>query len=804
MQISASLLGRWAQSGGPSRIYACFYGIPQGTILLASALAGENELLRSSLLLFQFIEGLKLFFLQMGSDFLRRCKAGVFQFVVVKFLLAVLTLLLRIIGCYEEGNYSSNSSYLWITLLCCCSQSWALYSLFMFYHCSHRELITMRPFMKFFCLKMVIFFCWWQALGIGLLVKLGHINGAGGHSVQEVADLIQDLLISMEMLVAAVTFFISFPIAEFATVRQLNWPHMLLNPSSSSSSAASDLSGTTSNAVSSESQSVMKAAFVPPMGGLLASSVACIANRLIGNSHLALLNSSDSQANSGDNSSNLPQQTIVMAQQIYMSIPDLSADLTPASPPSDFGNSHSVPARKIFLPYAAPPVTSDRNVMKDRKDKNAQRLNDRRDWGVEGGLRSDPQLGAEKKSGFNLSAPLSILGGMGFLTLRSLIPSSSYSASTSGSNKKTERYAASPSTVDIDPSEEAATECDSDPEVASLIRRGSFDSSEHCTRGSSPDGSTTGDGAYSAGRSNSKGFVSIAAAHQNETAGSFLAVSDSRGGGGGMNTGPNQDLFPSPVARRRAVVSHLTAANVNAKVANSHFDDYLEEDENVEEIKALIYPKKLSPSFFVRSSLSPFSHDKDHSPFNGDKNLSIGEGGGDSPFMPLNAARGSLDNRRKVFVPRDDSIEAITADTSSASFYPPRSSFSAAPDSIQTTASETSEGADTPPSSSGSSNLNELHYFPGGYTNSSSSMMHNSSQAYNSPQRDLFRESARDSHSSQREERHLSREKDHFIGNSCGTAGRYCYSMCRVVSTKCHLDQPDYRSPVVCMHHIRL
>lgn len=721
----------------------------------------------------------------MGSDFLRRCKAGVFQFVVVRFLLAVLTLLLRIIGCYDEGNYSSNSSYLWITLVCCCSQSWALYSLFMFYHCSHRELITMRPFMKFFCLKMVIFFCWWQALGIGLLVKLGHINGAGGHSVQEVADLIQDLLISMEMLVAAIAFFISFPISEFATVRQLNWPLMLSNPSSSSSSAAIDLSGTGTNAVSSESQS-LKAAFVPPMGGLLASSVACIANSLIGNSQLALCNPSDGQSSGIDKSSNPPKQTIVMAQQIYMSMPDPSANLTPSSPPSDFGISPSVPARKIFLPYAVPPTSSDRKVMKDRKDKNAQRLNDRRDWSIEGGLRSNPQLlGTEKKSGFNLSAPLSILGGMGFLTLRSLIPSfapsSSYSAPTCGSNKKTERYATSASTADTNPCEETATECDSDPEVASLIRRGSSDSSEHCTRGCSPVGCTA-DSTYTAGRSNSKGFVSIAAAHQHDTAGLFLAVSDSRGGGGGggMIAGPTQDLFTSPVARRRAVVSHLTAANVNAKAASSHFDDYIEEDEGAEEIKALIHPKKLSPSFFVRSSLSPFSHDRDNSPFHSEKGGSIGEGGGESPFLPPGTARSSLDNRWKVSaVQRDDSMEVLVAGAMSASFYPPRPSFNTALDSMHSTASETSEGADTPPPSSGPSVLNELHYFPGagGYSTSTSSsssgMTHNSSQAYISPQRDLFRESARDSHSIQREERHLSREKDHFIGNSIGTAGRF-------------------------------
>jgi hypothetical protein len=38
-----------------------------------------------------------------------------------------------------------------------------------------------------------------------------------------VADLIQDLLICMEMLVASIAFLNSFPIMEFAKVRQLNW-----------------------------------------------------------------------------------------------------------------------------------------------------------------------------------------------------------------------------------------------------------------------------------------------------------------------------------------------------------------------------------------------------------------------------------------------------------------------------------------------------------------------------------------------------------------------------------------------------
>lgn len=163
---------------------------------------------------------------QMGPDFLKRCKVGVFQFVVVRFVLSVLVLLLTIVGCYEEGNYSVSSVYLWVTLLSCVSMSWALHCLWMFYCCCQKDLIFMRPFAKFICIKSIIFFTWFQGLFIGFLVSLGHVTGTHDHhhhhTAQEVADLIQDLLISMEMLVFAVAFLNSFPVTEFANVRQLS------------------------------------------------------------------------------------------------------------------------------------------------------------------------------------------------------------------------------------------------------------------------------------------------------------------------------------------------------------------------------------------------------------------------------------------------------------------------------------------------------------------------------------------------------------------------------------------------------
>jgi hypothetical protein len=99
---------------------------------------------------------------QMGSEFLNRCKAGVFQYVIIRFLLTVISIILHMFMCYEEGNYSIDSAYLYMTIINCSSQWWALYSLLLFYQSSEIELSSIRPVAKLFCIKFCIFFSWWQ------------------------------------------------------------------------------------------------------------------------------------------------------------------------------------------------------------------------------------------------------------------------------------------------------------------------------------------------------------------------------------------------------------------------------------------------------------------------------------------------------------------------------------------------------------------------------------------------------------------------------------------------------------------
>lgn len=154
---------------------------------------------------------------QMGSEFVVKCKTGVFQYVVVRFINTILTTVLFTLGLYEEGQYSIMKPFIWMTAVNFVSQSWALYSLFLFFLCAHKELHGMRPFSKFLCIKLIIFFSWWQALLIGVMVRVGRINRGYGHSAQEIAVLIRVTIISCEMLLAAVAFMHAFPISEFPT-----------------------------------------------------------------------------------------------------------------------------------------------------------------------------------------------------------------------------------------------------------------------------------------------------------------------------------------------------------------------------------------------------------------------------------------------------------------------------------------------------------------------------------------------------------------------------------------------------------
>ncbi|KAL8576338.1 hypothetical protein ACOMHN_048905 [Nucella lapillus] len=150
-----------------------------------------------------------------GKVFFNRCKHGVMQYTVVRPAMTAVALITQLCGKYDEGNFNFTSAWSYIVIINNLSQIWAMYCLVLFYKGTKEELAPIRPLPKFLCVKAVVFLSFWQSTVIAALAKLNVIPANGTwvfyHSVEEVATGLQDFLICLEMFLAAIAHYYSFP-----------------------------------------------------------------------------------------------------------------------------------------------------------------------------------------------------------------------------------------------------------------------------------------------------------------------------------------------------------------------------------------------------------------------------------------------------------------------------------------------------------------------------------------------------------------------------------------------------------------
>ncbi|EPQ28518.1 uncharacterized protein PFL1_03821 [Pseudozyma flocculosa PF-1] len=131
-------------------------------------------------------------------------KRGVLQYVQIKPILAILTVLLKSIGKYGDGKISPSNGYTWISFTYNVSVFLSLYCLGMFWKCLNADLAPFRVTSKFLCVKGIIFFSFWQGLGISILVAAGLIRKIGPVADPEYISLaVQDFMICLEMPIFA-------------------------------------------------------------------------------------------------------------------------------------------------------------------------------------------------------------------------------------------------------------------------------------------------------------------------------------------------------------------------------------------------------------------------------------------------------------------------------------------------------------------------------------------------------------------------------------------------------------------------
>ena len=102
--------------------------------------------------------------------FIRRCKQGCLQFVILKPILAAVTLILYAKGKYKDGNFSPNQSYLYLTIIYTLSYTMALYALALFYVACKDLLQPFNPVPKFIIIKSVVFLTYWQVKTVHIVL----------------------------------------------------------------------------------------------------------------------------------------------------------------------------------------------------------------------------------------------------------------------------------------------------------------------------------------------------------------------------------------------------------------------------------------------------------------------------------------------------------------------------------------------------------------------------------------------------------------------------------------------------------
>ena len=97
-----------------------------------------------------------------AQQLLRSCRLGIVQYVVIKNLTAIAACVLESHGVYNEGSFSPEYGYVYLSLANNYSQTWALYCLVKFYLALKEELGSQVG--KFVAVKCVVFVTWWQGL----------------------------------------------------------------------------------------------------------------------------------------------------------------------------------------------------------------------------------------------------------------------------------------------------------------------------------------------------------------------------------------------------------------------------------------------------------------------------------------------------------------------------------------------------------------------------------------------------------------------------------------------------------------
>ncbi|XP_055859277.1 transmembrane protein 184C isoform X1 [Episyrphus balteatus] len=169
---------------------------------------------------------------EMGREFIHNCKHGILQYTVVRPITTFISVICELCGVYGEGTFAGDVAFPYIVLINNISQFVAMYCLVLFYKANKEDLKPMKPIPKFLCIKAVVFFSFFQGVLLNMMVYYGIFQRFIGNASDigestNLALMLQNFLICIEMFIAAVAHIYSFPHHPF----HVNLPQYWNNPS---------------------------------------------------------------------------------------------------------------------------------------------------------------------------------------------------------------------------------------------------------------------------------------------------------------------------------------------------------------------------------------------------------------------------------------------------------------------------------------------------------------------------------------------------------------------------------------------
>eukprot|EP00947_MAST-08B_sp_MAST-8B-sp1_P000412 g412.t1 len=152
----------------------------------------------------------------LDAEFLRWCKRGTMQFVVLKPTLTLVAVILETQGLYDQGVFRADRGYMYVSFLENASVSYAFYVLALFYMGLKSELKPYKPVPKFLCVKVILFMSFWQGVFIAFLSRLHWVHELGSYTTENVSTGIQNLALCVEMFLAGLAHRWAFPCEDAA------------------------------------------------------------------------------------------------------------------------------------------------------------------------------------------------------------------------------------------------------------------------------------------------------------------------------------------------------------------------------------------------------------------------------------------------------------------------------------------------------------------------------------------------------------------------------------------------------------